>query len=69
MQTHFLTLELDLQAVADLQQAILTTLSREGEPLRWAITQVDPVRRKIQVEAVVTRSAVWPIAGAPVVTV
>lgn len=57
MQTHFLTLELDLKPAAELQSFILMALSQEGEPLRWAITQVDSERRTVQVEAVVTRES------------
>jgi hypothetical protein len=68
MQTHFLTLELDLQTAAALQPSILAALRQEGEPLRWAITQVDQERGKIQVEAVVTRSTAWP-ATTQIITV
>jgi hypothetical protein len=55
MSTHFLTLELDLHtSPGKLQHLILTELRRYGEPLRWAVTQVDPDRGKVQIEAVVT---------------
>lgn len=55
MTTHFITAEIDLQASpVELQQAITAELQKRGEPLRWAITQVDA--HKAQIEAVVTRS-------------
>lgn len=55
MSTHFLTLELNLlPSPVELQRLILAELRRYGEPLRWAITAVDPDGGKVQIEAVVT---------------
>ncbi|WP_416674003.1 hypothetical protein [Egbenema bharatensis] len=55
MHTHFITLEVELQdSLARLHQGILTELQRQGEPLRWAITHVNPERRMVSVEAVIT---------------
>lgn len=55
MTTHFITAEIDLQETpSQLQQAIEAELQERGEPLRWAITQVDPERKTARVEAVVT---------------
>ncbi|MEB3290754.1 MAG: hypothetical protein VKI82_12620 [Leptolyngbya sp.] len=55
LQTQFLTLTLPL---ADLGQDPVATveaaLGRWGEPLRWAITQVDEAAGLATVEAVVT---------------
>lgn len=63
MVTHFLTLELNLVAPTDLQQAILTELNRYGEPLRWAIVAVNTDLKKVQIEAVVTAETALLIPG------
>jgi hypothetical protein len=56
MTTHFITAEIDLQETpVKLPQAIETELQKHGEPLRWAITQVNEENAKVLVEAVVTR--------------
>ena len=58
MTTHFITAEIDLQETpAQLQQAIEEELQKRGEPLRWAVTNVDTDRQKAQVEAIVTAQA------------
>jgi hypothetical protein len=55
MTTHFITAEIDLQETpVQLQQAIEAELQKRGEPLRWAVTNVDTERQKAQVEAIVT---------------
>ncbi len=55
MTTHFITAEIDLQETpVQLHQAIEAELQKRGEPLRWAVTQVDTERQKAQVEAIVT---------------
>lgn len=55
MTTHFITAEIDLQeSPVQLQQAITTELQKRGEPLRWAVTDVDAEQQKVQVEAIVT---------------
>ncbi|MBD0269593.1 MAG: hypothetical protein ICV77_15020 [Cyanobacteria bacterium Co-bin8] len=57
MTTHFITAEIDLnESTEDLQQAIETELEKRGEPLRWAVTEVDEEQQKATVEAVVTVS-------------
>ena len=57
MTTHFITAEIDLQATPQaLQAEIETELQKSGEPLRWAITSVNPETQTAQVEAIVTRS-------------
>lgn len=57
MTTHFITAEIDLQETPiQLQQAIESELQKRGEPLRWAITQVDTNKEKAIVEAIVTTS-------------
>ena len=57
MTTHFITAEIDLQeSPTQLNQAIETELKKQGEPLRWAITEVDTDQKKAKVEAVVTRA-------------
>lgn len=58
MTTHFITAEVDLQETpAKLQQEIESELEKRGEPLRWAVTQVDEETQKAQVEAIVTAEA------------
>jgi hypothetical protein len=53
MTTHFITAEIDHQASpAELNAAITAELERRGQPLRWAVTDVQD--GKAQVEAVVT---------------
>ncbi|WP_299484914.1 hypothetical protein [Acaryochloris sp. IP29b_bin.137] len=55
MTTHFITAEIDLEASsADLPAQIDETLRQQGEPLRWAVTEVKD--QKATVEAVVTQS-------------
>jgi hypothetical protein len=56
MTTHFITAEIDLQSTPlKLQQQIESELKKEGEPLRWAITQVDKEKQTATVEAIVTK--------------
>jgi hypothetical protein len=56
MTTHFISAEIDLQATpTELQKAIETELKKQGEPLRWAITEVDTEKQKAIVEAVITK--------------
>ncbi len=55
MTTHFISAEIDLEeSTEQLQQAIKTELQKRGEPLRWAVTNVDQERGKVQLEAIVT---------------
>ncbi|MGB3695428.1 MAG: hypothetical protein WBG70_23070 [Spirulinaceae cyanobacterium] len=55
MTTHFITAEIDLQeSPTQLQQEIEAELTKQGKPLRWAVTKVDSEQQKVQVEAVVT---------------
>lgn len=54
MTTHFITAEVNLQEnPAKLQQEIEAELNKRGEPLRWAVTQVDSKQQVAQVEAIV----------------
>ena len=56
MTTHFITAEVDLQAnPAQLQKEIEAELEKRGEPLRWAITEVDRVKQQVKVEGIVTK--------------
>jgi hypothetical protein len=56
MTTHFITAEIDLQENPQaLQQEIEAELQKRGEPLRWSITKVDPVKQKAAVEAIITK--------------
>ena len=55
MTTHFITAEIDLQeSPLEMQQAIEAELQKRGEPLRWAVTDVDVEAQTAQVEAIVT---------------
>jgi hypothetical protein len=54
MTTHFITAEVDLPDTAEqLHAAIEIELQKQGEPLRWAVTDVDVVRQKALVEGYV----------------
>ncbi len=58
MTTHFITAEIDLQATpAQLNQEIQSKLEQEGEPLRWAVTEVDKDQQTATVEAIVTKDS------------
>ncbi|WP_204103424.1 MULTISPECIES: hypothetical protein [Spirulina sp. CCY15215] len=58
MTTHFITAEIDLQETPiKLKQEIEAELEKRGEPLRWAITEVDIEAQKAKVEAVITVSS------------
>lgn len=55
MTTHFITAEIDLQeSPAEMQQAIEAELQKRGEPLRWAVTDVNVKTQTAIVEAIVT---------------
>ena len=55
MTTHFISAEIDLQETPQqLQQEIEKELAKRGEPLRWAITEVDTENNQVKVEAIVT---------------
>lgn len=57
LTTHFLTLSLSLTDLrADPVATVEAALGHQGEPLRWAITQVDVATGCATVEAVVTSS-------------
>lgn len=56
MVTQFLTLAIDLQrSPTELRQAIEAELRAFGDPLRWAVTDVDLIAQTAVVEAIVTR--------------
>ena len=58
MTTHFITAEIDLQEnPAQLSQKIEVELTKKGEPLRWAITEVDQEKAQVKVEAIVTQES------------
>ena len=55
MNTHFISIEVDLKSSPiEMQSAISSALRKRGEPLRWAITNVNANQQKAQVEAIVT---------------
>lgn len=53
MTTHFIELEISLEEPLTVAQ-IEAELEKQGEPLRWAVTQIDRESNKAIVEAVVT---------------
>jgi hypothetical protein len=56
MTIESIDIELDLtNSLKTLNQAIETALLPWGEPLRWAITIVDPVTNMARIEAIVIR--------------
>lgn len=58
MTTHFITAEIDLSdSPLKTHQVIEQALRQQGEPLRWAITEVDVEQQTAQVEAIVTAAA------------
>lgn len=58
MTTHFITAEIDLtENPAALPQKVEAELQKRGEPLRWAIAEVDEAQQTAKVEAVVTKDA------------
>lgn len=55
MITIFITAKIDLQEdIARLNQSVEAELYKYGEPLRWAITNIDEQNNKVIVEAVIT---------------
>jgi hypothetical protein len=55
MTTHFISAEIDLQdSLTEMQEAITAELQKRGEPLRWAVTDVNVERQVAVVEAIVT---------------
>ncbi|PSB24675.1 hypothetical protein C7B82_26670 [Stenomitos frigidus ULC18] len=58
MITQFITTEVALQkSPFVMQRSIEAELQKHGEPLRWAITEVNTAEQKAIVEAIVTRKA------------
>jgi hypothetical protein len=50
-------IEMDMTIVlGDLNRSIEVNLQKWGEPLRWAITAVDPETNIAQIEAIVIKS-------------
>ncbi|MGP0128702.1 MAG: hypothetical protein ACTMUB_05395 [cyanobacterium endosymbiont of Rhopalodia musculus] len=57
MTTHFITAEVKLQEnPLKLQKEIEAELEKQGEPLRWAITEVDTEKHTVHVEGIITNS-------------
>ncbi|WP_201150075.1 hypothetical protein A5482_004115 [Cyanobacterium sp. IPPAS B-1200] len=56
MTTHFITAEVDLKEnPLKFKKDVEARLNEEGEPLRWAVTDVDKDNEKARVEAIVTK--------------
>ncbi len=59
MTTHFITAEIDLQECpVAMHQAIEAELQKQGQPLRWAVTDVNVEQQKAYVDAIVTSEAI-----------
>jgi hypothetical protein len=55
MTTHFITAEIDLQeSPLEMQKAIEAELKKRGEPLRWAVTDINLEQQTAVIEAIVT---------------
>ncbi|MEO0986388.1 MAG: hypothetical protein AAFY20_12660 [Cyanobacteria bacterium J06639_14] len=55
MTTHFITAEIDLsENPEDLPRQVEAELQKRGEPLRWAVAEVDEAAKTAKVEAVIT---------------
>ena len=55
MTTHFIAAEIDLtENPVELPQKVEAELQKRGEPLRWAIADVDKTTKTAKIEAVVT---------------
>ena len=55
MTAHFITADIDLtDDPAELPRKVEAELQKRGEPLRWAIAEVDEATKTAKVEAVVT---------------
>lgn len=64
MTTHFISAEVHLHDTAEeLHSAIEIELQKHGEPLRWAVTDVDVDRQKAVVEGYVLLES--PVAPSP----
>ncbi len=64
MTTSFISAEVDLHDTAEeLHSAIESELQKHGEPLRWAVTDVDVDRQKAVVEGYVLLES--PVAPSP----
>ncbi len=58
MLLQFVTIEIERPASPQaLHRAVEQALERQGEPLRWAITKVNPATNRLWIEAVVTISS------------
>jgi hypothetical protein len=56
MTIESIEIEMDITtATADLARSIELNLQQWGEPLRWAITAVDPVTKIAKIEAIVIK--------------
>lgn len=61
MNTKFISVEIELEETpARLLSQIEVELLSHGEPLRWAITNIDIERHKAIVEAIVTLESDTP---------
>lgn len=57
MTTKFITTEINLkESPLELQKAIEAKLEKQGEPLRWAITEVDIKKQTAYIEGIITDS-------------
>jgi hypothetical protein len=55
MKIQSIEIEVDIKndVLGNLNRGIESNLQKWGEPLRWAITTIDPVKKMARVEAIV----------------
>ena len=57
MTTHFITAKINLkESPLELQKEIEAKLEKQGEPLRWAITEVDIKKQTAYIEGIITNN-------------
>jgi hypothetical protein len=57
IQSNFITLEIPLEnSPLQMQQAIEIALKQWGDPLRWAVMEVDVSNQIAKIEAIVTQT-------------
>ena len=62
IESNFITLDVPLEnSPLQMQQAIEIALKQWGDPLRWAVMQVDVSNQIAKIEAIVTKAIVTQI--------
>jgi hypothetical protein len=62
MTTHFISAEIDLQDTPlKVQSFVESQLAKQGEPLRWSITQVDEQKGTMTIEAIILEQEIQSV--------